>query len=241
MPFAGRSTPLASARLRTTSARSFTASSNLLREAMASTRPHSTARLPRRPSLDGAEHIRAVAAHLALVDDPREAAAGAGQHAEQGHLGQAHGGAAVVDEQDVVAGEGEFVATAGAGTVQRRQELDAAVGRRVLKVEAGLVGEFTEVHLEGVGGGPEHVDVGAGAEDAVLGAGDDQGAHGGVLEAHALERVGELDVDAEVVAVELQGDSPGAAPVLGDVHEKARDAAVEAVGDLEAPVAVLVR
>ena len=96
-----------------------------------------------------AEVVGQVAAHLALVDDAREAA-GAGQHAEQRHLGQRHGRRAVVDEQDLVAGEREFVAAAGADAVQRREELEAAVRARVLDAEARLVGELAEVHLEGV-------------------------------------------------------------------------------------------
>ena len=40
--------------------------------------------------------------------------------------------------------------------------------------------------------------------DALLAAADDDRFHAGVLEAQALDRVRELDVDAEVVAVELE-------------------------------------
>ena len=50
----------------------------------------------------------------------------------------------------------------------------------------------------------EHEDVGAGAEDARLEAGEHDRVHFGMLEAQALQRVGELDVDAEVVRIELQ-------------------------------------
>ena len=60
-----------------------------------------------------AEHVGAVAAHLALVDEAREAA-GAGQHGEQRRLGEADRGAAVVDEHRLVARERELVAAAGA-------------------------------------------------------------------------------------------------------------------------------
>ena len=75
----------------------------------------------------------------------------------------------------------------------------------VLDGEPRLVGELAEVHLEARGPScAEHEDVGAGAEDALLQARDDDGVHLGVLEAQALDRVGELDVDAEVVGVELQ-------------------------------------
>ena len=46
--------------------------------------------------------------------------------------------------------------------------------------------------------------VNAGAEQALLGAGEDDDAHRGVLEADAVERVGQLDIDAEIVGVELE-------------------------------------
>ena len=78
---------------------------------------------------DRAEDVGEVAAHLALVDDAREAA-GAGQHAEQRRLGQADRAGAVVDQDDLVAGERELVAAAGADAVERGEELEAAVLRR---------------------------------------------------------------------------------------------------------------
>ena len=74
----------------------------------------------------------------------------------------------------------------------------------------------------------EHEDVGARAEDAVLAAGDDDRAHFGVLEADAVERVGELDVDAEVVAVELELVAGADAGVFGDVERQAGERAFDA-------------
>ena len=50
----------------------------------------------------------------------------------------------------------------------------------------------------------EHVDVRAGAEHALLGAGDHDALHLRMLEADAVERIVELDVDAEIVGVELE-------------------------------------
>ena len=75
-----------------------------------------------------AEDVGEIAAHLPLVDDARQAA-GAGQHAEQRRLRQAHRRVRVVDQQDLVAGERQLVAAAGADAVQRRQELDARSAR----------------------------------------------------------------------------------------------------------------
>ena len=114
-------------------------------------------------------------------------------------------------QQDLVAGERQLVAAAGGGAVARGEVALARVRAGVLEGEAGLVGELAEVDLEGVRRRREHVDVGAGAEDAIAARGDDHGAHLGVLEAQALDRVGELDVDAEVVGVELERRSRGGA------------------------------
>ena len=73
-----------------------------------------------------------------------------------------------------------------------------------------------------------------------LPAGDDHRPHLGVLEADALERVGELEVDAEVVAVELERVAGAQPLVLADVHHQASDLAAVLGRELEAPVAVAV-
>ena len=130
----------------------------------------------------GAEDVGQVVPHVALVGHAGQAA-GARQHAEQRHLGQAHRRRAVVDQDDLVAGQRHLVAAAGAGAVHRGQELQAAVLRRVLEPVARLVGELAEVHLPRVARDAEHEDVGARAEHLVLQAGDDHRAHLGVLEA----------------------------------------------------------
>ena len=65
---------------------------------------------------------------------------------------------------------------------------------------------------------------------------DDHRLHLGMLEAQALQRVGQLDVDAEVVGVELQLVVVGPqAGVLLHVHRQRGDRPVEA----QLPVAVL--
>jgi hypothetical protein len=114
----------------------------------------------------GAEDVGQVMAHMALVGDAGQAA-GARQHAQQRHLGQRDGGGAVVDQHDVVAGQGQLVAAAGAGAVDRRDELQAGMAAGVLDAVAGFVGELAEVDLPGVAGQAQHEDVGARAEGAV--------------------------------------------------------------------------
>ena len=83
------------------------------------------------PSATVAEKIRQVAAHLALVDHAGQAARSR-QHSKQRRFRQAHRGIPVVDEQNLVAGERELVAAAGADAVERGEELEAGVLARVL-------------------------------------------------------------------------------------------------------------
>ena len=182
------------------------------------------------------EHVGAVAPHLALIDEARQAA-GAGQHAEQRNFGERDRRVAVVHQIDLVAGDGQLVAAARGRAVQRRDVALAGVARGVLDGAARLVRELAEVDLEGVRRGAEHVDVRARAEDARLQAGDDDGAHLRVLEAQALHGVGQLDVHAEVVAVELQLVALAQRLVLLHVHRERGDGPV----NRQLPVLVLVR
>ena len=90
--------------------------------------------------------------------------------------------------------------------------------RVVFDRAARLVGELAEVDFERVGRSAEHVDVCAGAEDSRLETGDHDGAHFRMLETEALDGVGEFDIDAEVVGVELQFVAFGESLVFLDVH-----------------------
>ena len=109
--------------------------------------------------------------------------------------------------------------------------------RRILDRAACLVRELAEVHLEGVRRGGEHVDVRPGAEDSRVRARDHDDLHGRMLEPQALDGVGELDVDAEVVGVQLELVPGPERPVRVDVQQQARDGAV----DVELPVRVAAR
>ncbi|MNN10352.1 hypothetical protein D3C81_1232740 [compost metagenome] len=163
---------------------------------------------------------------MALVGHTGQAA-GARQHAQQRHFRQAHRGGAVVHQQDFVAGQRQFIAAAGAGAVDRCQELQAAVLRRVFDAVAGLVGELAEVDLPRMAADAEHEDIGARAEHLVLAAGDDHGAHFGVFEADAVERIVQFDIDAKVVAVQLELVAGTQAGVLVDIHCQRGDRAFE--------------
>src|SRR5581483_1147682 len=120
----------------------------------------------------------------------------------------------------LVAGERQLVAAAGAGAVDRGDEFQPACLARVLDAVPRLVGELAEVHLERMTRGSEHVDVGAGAEHAALAARNDHAFHFRMLEADAVQRIVQLDVDTEVIAVELQPVAGREALVLRDVERK---------------------
>ena len=64
---------------------------------------------------------------------------------------------------------------------------------------AGFVREFAEIHLPGMRGKSEHVNICAGAENAALGAVDHHGTNLRMLEANAVQRIVQFDIDAHVV------------------------------------------
>jgi hypothetical protein len=174
---------------------------------------------------------------VALVDDPGQPAR-AGQDGQERHLRERHGRVPVVDEQDVLGGQGQLVAATRGGAVDGGQPVLPGVGGGVLDGAARLVGELAEVDLGAVGGDGQHPDVGAGAEDLVLAPGDDHGAHLGVLEAQPLHGVVELDVDREVVGVELELVLVGQTAPFVDVKCQSGDRWLD--GELPVPVAVRV-
>ena len=183
-----------------------------------------------------AEHVCAIAPYLALVGQACQSA-GARQDAEQRYLRQAHGGRAVVDHQDLVAGECQLVAAARHGAVHCGEKFQPVVPARIFHAVAGLVGELAEVHFPGVRRLAEHVDVGARAEHAFARRGDHRALHLRMLEADAVQRVVQFDVHAEVVGVELELVTWAQPPVLVHVHRQCGELAV----DKKLPVDVAVR
>ncbi len=183
--------------------------------------------------LDGAEIIGVVAAHLALVDHPRQPA-GARQHRQQRHFRQRHRCRAVVGKDDVIGRQRQFIAAAGRGAVDDGEETLAGILAGIFQPVAGLVGEFAEVHLVRMGGARQHADVGAGAEHPVLGRAHHHHLDAGMLEAQPLHGVGQLDVDAEIVGIQLELIAFEQAAILIDVHGQRRDVAC----DIQLPVPV---
>ncbi len=186
--------------------------------------------------LGGAEDVGTVAPDLPLVGHAGEASR-TGQHGKQRHFRQRNARGAVIGEDDVIAGECQFVAAAGAGAPHCRDVVLAAFLARRFEGVPGLVGELAEIHLVGVGGPAQHADIGAGAEDIVLAAPHDDGAHLRMLETHPLDDVRQLDIHTEIIGIELELIALEQAAILVDIHEERRHIAVI----LDTPVAVLVR
>ena len=181
----------------------------------------------------GGEHVGPVLADEPFVHHPGEPAR-PWQHPEQRHLRQRHGGGTVVDEHDLLAGQGQLVATAGRRPVERGDPRLPAGRGGVLDAVAGLVGELAEVHLPRMAGAREHGDVGPGAEHPVHPAGEHDGLDARVLEPEALHGVVELDVHAQVVGVRLELVARHEPAVRIDHHRDRGDLAVHR----EAPVPV---
>ena len=78
-----------------------------------------------------------------------------------------------------------------------------------------------------MGGAGEHADVGTGAEHARLGRAQHHDLDLGVLEAQPLHGVGELDVDAEIIGIQLELVALEQAAILVDIHGKRRHLAVD--------------
>src|SRR5437660_3019724 len=97
----------------------------------------------------------------------------------------------------------------------------------ILDAVARLIGEFAEIDLPGMTRGRQHVDIGAGAEHALLARGDDDAAYLRMLEADALQRIVQLDIDAEIVGIELELVARLQAAILGDVEGQPSDRRIE--------------
>jgi len=134
----------------------------------------------------------------------------------------------------VVAGQRQFIAAAGAGAADRRDVFLARIGLGGLIGVAGLVGELAEVDLVGMGGAAQHADICPGTKDPVLARTQHDDPDAGMLEPHPLHDIGQFDVDAEVVGVQLQLIALEQAAILVDIHDQGGDRPVI----VHAPVAI---
>ena len=185
--------------------------------------------------LYGAEHISQVPAYHPFIDHPRETA-GAGQNGKQGNFRQRYCGIAVVDQDQVIHSQRQFITAAGRRPVHRAQVALAREFPGVFNGVAGLIGEFTEVHLMAVGGVRQHADVGAGAEHGGLSGTDHHSFYFRVLKTQALNGIVQFDIDPYIVGVEFQFVAGERTFVLVHVHVQPGDCA----GGRQLPVAVTV-
>ncbi len=174
--------------------------------------------------LGSAEHVGMVAADFALVGHAGEAA-GAGQHGKQRQFRQRNRGRAVVDQHDVIGRQRQFIAAAGGGAVDGADRFNSGILAQILDAVARLVGEFAEIDLMRVARAGQHADIGAGAEHPRFRRAQHDGAHLRMLETQPLDRVGKLDIDAEIVGIELQFVAFEQRSLLVDVHHERRDVA----------------
>src|SRR6202030_465207 len=160
--------------------------------------------------------------HPALVRNAREAPRPR-QYAEQRNFGQRNAGGAVVDQVNLIASESELIATAGARTMHRRDELQSRAAACVLDAVARLISKFAEIDLPRVAGQSEHEDIGAGAEDSILEARDHDRSHLRMLETDALDGVVKLDVYPKIVGIELEFVAFADTAIFRDIHRQRRN------------------
>ena len=128
----------------------------------------------------------------------------------------------------------QFIAAARRRAIDDGDKALPGILAGILQPVAGLVGEFAEIDLVGVGRARQHADVGAGAEHPVLGRAQQHHLYAGMLEAQPLHRVGEFDVDAKIVGIQLELIALEQPAILVDIHRQRRDIAV----DIELPMPI---
>ena len=145
------------------SARACTVSAKRERGASASTRFHSRARWPRRPSgvvqKKSARSRRTRRLSTSRVKPPVP-----GNTANRGSSGERHGAVAVIHQKDFVARQGQLVAAARSRAVDGADVGLAGMFGGVFDAVSRFVGELAEIDLVGVRGATQHADVGAGAK-----------------------------------------------------------------------------
>ncbi len=157
-----------------------------------------------------------------------------GNTASNGTSGRDTADRAVIHQDNVIGRERKLVAAAGRGAVDDANRAQAGGRARLLDGIARLVGKLAEIDLVHMACAGEHADVGTGTKDPRLAGPQQHHPHLRVLEADALVGVGEFDVDAKVVGIELQLIAFEETALLVNVHRQGGDGAV----DGELPVAI---
>ena len=135
----------------------------------------------------------------------------------------------------MIGGKCEFVTAARSRTVDDSDKTLPGILAGVLQPVAGLVGEFAEIDLMGVGRPRQHPDVGTGAEHPVFARPQQNHFHAGMFKAQPLHRVREFNIDAEIVGVQLELVAFEQPAILVDIHGQRCDVAIDC--ELPMPVA----
>ena len=200
-----------------------------------STSRHSTARLPLTPS-SMVQNTSAWSRRTLRLSATRVRPPVPGSTASSGTSGSDTDGRAVVGQDDVVGGERQLIAAAGRGAVDGADDSAGRNSRSAssMPLRVSLV-NLQKLTLWAWRRAGQHADIGAGAEHrGSCPSAAPPPCTSRMLEAQPLHGVGELDIDAEIVGIQLELIAFEQAAVLVDVHGQRRDLAV----DVELPMPV---
>src|SRR5689334_21715151 len=109
--------------------------------------------------------------------------------------------------------------------------------RIVLDRTARLIGELAEVDFERVRGRAKHVDVGPGTKDSWFETRQYDYTNFRMFESNSLNRIRQLDIDAQIIGVELEFVAFVKSLVFLNIHGKCGDGVL----NFEFPMVVLFR
>ena len=167
--------------------------------------------------------------YLALVERHRQARqpARSEQDSQQRQFGQAHSGRTIIHQDDFIAGQRQLVPSTGCRSIAGYQELQPRISARIFDPVARFIGEFAEIHFPRVRGKSQHVDVGPGAKNAILRAGQDHRVDLWAFEPDALQGIVELDIHAQVIRIQFQFVAWTNPAVFRHVHRERGNRAIK--------------
>ena len=159
-----------------------------------------------------------------------------GQHCQQGQLRQRYSRRTIIDQHDIICRQSEFITTTGSRTVNRTDIFLLGIFGSVFDAIAGLIGEFTEVHLVIVGRHAKHADISTGTEHLRMIGTQNDATNLRVFKAQTLDRVIQLDINTEIIRIEFQLVARLQRGIFTNRHCKTGDIAV----NRQIPVLVLI-
>ena len=99
----------------------------------------------------------------------------------------------------MIAGKCQFIPTASARALDRGDVFLAGFCFGHFHGIAGLVSEFTKVHLVGMGRARQHADIRAGAKYLVFARLQHHNLDFGMFKSHPLNNISKFDINAEII------------------------------------------